>query len=344
MWPFGKVENSVEDGSDEHELLREEAEELQLKLDALRMADYRQAQRVACGKEAPPAESDDFHEGVSTACSSRAAAAAAGSQPEPPAQFYLEDGTPGCPDYHGDDLNAMYNFSEFEAHLSQYHDDDVVAVHLEQLRIVERRLSEREQVLEDQLAAQNRKMSAASASLERTRANLRQLKEQMAIRQKSEGQSITHADALQVLLAEKERRLMTALIEASSALDGEDLPTEQELPEVPAKEDAEMKLLYLAATTEELTDALEMVQNSEEDARRQLKSVAIRMQQAQEQRLAHEHEVKTLREGEDVEIVALRAHLKMQEHRLVWERARAKEIEYGDVIKKGDIVFPDIEA
>lgn len=349
-WLFGgeQAESAAEDESEEARALREEAEELQLKLDALAMAEYRQAQRIACGKERPRAESDNFLDedsNVSTACSSTAPAPPLGMAP---AQYYLgEDAGSPCPQ--SNELHDMYDFSLFKRRDSEADDDDDerAELRLQQLRLVEAKLREREEILEGQLALQDRKMTAASKALERTRGNLRQMTQQLEGRQKSENGVNAQADVLQVLLAEKERRLMTAIVEASSALDNEDLPQEDsQQPGSQETENGALQLQQLAATTEELTDALEIAQDSEEDARRQLNSLALRMQRERELRLAYEQELVASKQAEDVEIAALQAHLTKQEQRLAYARAHAKQIEFqcGDVIKPGKSAYPIMEV
>lgn len=430
MWLFGGSRSpAVEDVPDEAEALKEEAEEVRLKLEALRMAEYRQAQRIACGKEAPEAaeasdgspgparelaaryaqissdraqlvlEANPGHASASSTSTGQPAAVASDSAP---AEQNAKAGSP----YRGDDLEDMYNFSNFvsqgsaaqpegrqvnDSQLSvvgQHVGDSAAVVNLhpdgdehddegedegddspesdatlQRLRRVEARLRQREEALEAQKAAQDKKWAAASRQLEKTRAQMRQLSEQVEAKGKDDSKFSMQADALQRLLAEKERRLETALGDAASVLeDGAEeqaaMPPsrsekqQRQEAERAAKEEREEELVQLATMTEELTDALETARDSEETTRKQLTAAALRLQQEREQRSAFEQELSLTgqQQEQDAEIAALRSRLQRQEQVLARERARATELEakpkqmHVDAIKKPPKVFEHIEV
>jgi hypothetical protein len=375
MWLLGRAapaEANVE--AEELRRLRgeaEEAEELRLKLEALRMAEYRQAQRIACGLEAPNAPSDDdagIESSVSPACSSRAPAAApVASRTDHTQHYSLEEGSlaPGGQGPSAE-LESMYDFARFPAQRGQGNspseqcgnidgldsgDEAEEEMELERQRAAEAKLRTREQALVAEAAVQDKKLAAASRTLQRTKTQMRQLAEQISTKQESQDQCTSQADALQMLLAEKERRLMAALVEASSVLEEE----ERSLGSKPRRQEAivtrrehEDQLMQLAALTEELTDALEKCQSGEEDARKQLFATAVLLQQERDQRLSCEQELAT--RMEDSEIASLQAHLKSHEQNIAWEHVRIEELKacsnpFGsDLIKKDKHSYAQMEV
>merc|ERR1711927_45907 len=99
-----------------------------------------------------------------------------------------------------------------------------------------------EDALKVEAAQQDKKLMSAAHTLQRTRAQLRQLTDQLESRESFSGKFDAQIDALHRLLIEKERRLMDALVEASSALE-EKQP--QEAPQTTKAEKGE-QLLQLA--------------------------------------------------------------------------------------------------
>jgi len=94
-----------------------------------------------------------------------------------------------------------------------------------------------------------------------------------------------------------------------------------------AAADSEDQLMQLARITEELTDALELAREGEEDAQRQLEAAALDLANERELRAHQEGKLAAARESRDAEVAALLARLQEQEQTLAFERNRVNELE-----------------
>jgi chromosome segregation ATPase len=240
-------------------------------------------------------------------------------------------------------------------HQEQEDDQGYSNADLERLRHVEAKLRQRQTALENQMAGKEKKLAAASRALEKTKAQMRQLTEQIEIKDKSGCKANEQADVLHRLLEQKQLRLQAALDEAASALECSGAEARGQPQEPPShqfmeKAQQEEQLLQLAAMTEELTDALESARVAEEEVRRQLTLTTARLQDERSQRLAFERDLQTTRRDQESEIAALKKRLEDQERSLALERTRVKELEARpkffdfDIIKKSPVDFPDIQA
>lgn len=344
MWLFGHAAKSSGDASGVVDLglLREEAEELRLKLEALRMAEEREARRAAHDSEVPPAASSysgHVPKRVAGACFV-----------EPRKVIPTPFGIRSLPTLveaggyaHADDSTTTATAKA----------DDKSEADLQQLHVREAKLKQQEEDLGSQAADQTNKFAAASKVLERTRKQMQQMSQQLEAKEHQGSTSGTQAEAFHKLLAEKEQRLNAILKEATSALElghlsvSESILTE-EAPQkaltatkepsaspqkatltaaMAAKEQAEEHMLQLVSITEELTDALERAQEAEQDARQQLEATAERLQQERKKHSAYESELKAAMEKQDALIAELQLRLREQEQSVTCERARVRELE-----------------
>lgn len=436
MWLFRRSVRSSADAIDEIDALKEEAAELQLKLEALRMADYREAQRIACGSQAPLEEAEEFQlkveasrvpecrETVRIACGvhaspapspspspPRVARAFAQSLPEssPGSMLPAKSRTPGLTErtvptpcrsrsfprrsvppakrsslqelpYVGVDLEDMYDFSperlaplrcairqEDESWESQATEAEDIAVPcttslgsdievssiaevesdeliseaiLQRMRLVQEELRHQEEALEAQACKNNERMVAASEELEMTHSQVRELTDLLEAK-KCDGPRVNDSQ-LDMLAVD------TCHMHASIGDSTIDLQVRcQQLPEdtrAAAGQEIDEHVLQLVAMTEELTDALEEAQISEDDVRRQLAMAEADLQQERAERLANETELLAARQRQDTEIAELQLRLRSWEESLAWERAHVKVFEGHpqqmgnelDAIKKGE--------
>jgi septal ring factor EnvC (AmiA/AmiB activator) len=323
MWLIGQAIRSPVTPIDEAHSWKEEAEELRFKLDALRMAEYREAQRRACGLE-------NTH-----ACESQAGTAPPREKliPTPLGQRSLPklsslSSQRDCKE--GDDLEAMYDFSKFLPSTSQSKLDGVclsVAVdtarrcegdnedakattEVEHLRVAEAALREKRDNLECQLAEQTKKLSGASSLCRKARSQLRQL--------------IGHLHTLAPddlrPLAEKGQHLEAMLDDAASVL-------EDSAPHAIPTRPGEDELHALAAITSELADELEKTKDSEQSICRQLEVIRARREQERERRLTFESELGATAQEHDARIAELRLQLLQLEQSLAWEQKHVEELE-----------------
>mmetsp|Transcript_153534 Transcript_153534/g.265726 ORF Transcript_153534/g.265726 Transcript_153534/m.265726 type:complete len:384 (-) Transcript_153534:84-1235(-) len=382
MWIFRPAEEEAAESTDaetetdidEKELLAEEAEELRLKLEALRMAEYREAQRAAVLSQG------QGNSGVPASSSAASADSAAEADAEAAAVHYHMDVGDG-------DIESMYDFSDFVADASDdasrregrdanEDGDQHCTADVEHLRLVEARLKQREQTLQAQVEAQDKKLAAASRALQKTRGQAQALLDQLGSKDSEGSQLNVAAVQLERLLAEKERRLKAALDEAAAALAGEksaEAPcphsrgeggTTQQPQEAPTTAGprppepdtgvGEEQLLQLAAMTEELTDALQQATESEEQVQQQFVTISAELNEERQQRILAEQELNSAREARDMEVNALLARIQEQERSLVAERDRAKDLEVrvrlADQLreaeqkrKRGEVFYPHLE-
>lgn len=356
---------SAEEQNSEKEWLAEEAEELRLKLEALRMAEYREAQRAAC-------RAQDQIDSASAQPSSSSAATADAAAEAAAVHFHIDDG----------DIEEMYDYSGVvhdavqPARRREAHEDEDCRADLEHLRLVEARLQQRERTLQAQVDAQEQKLVAASRALQKTRGQAQQLMEQLGSKESQGSQLNVAAVQLERLLAEKERRLKAALDEAAAALTnekveesagsqsvvGEGGTTQQPQeaptsavprPPEPAAVDEE-QLLQLAAMTEELTDALQQATESEEEVQRELEAASARLQEERQQRMLSEQELDTVRQARDIEVNTLLARIQEQERSLAAEKARVQDMEarvrLAETLReaeerrsRGEVFYPHLE-
>lgn len=195
--------------------MEDEAEDLRLKLEALRAADYREQLRASC---------------VATAA--RGPRSEAGAAAE---HFRLDDdATPEA-----QDLAAMYDFSGSFGHSGGATSSctvptdcgiaggDPVAEALsrqkaeaaasKRLRVLEAKLKEQEEAMGSHAEAQERKLAAASRALQRMKSQVQQLTAQLGLKELRSTRLDAQVGQLRNLLVEKERRLQEALDEASLA-------------------------------------------------------------------------------------------------------------------------------
>lgn len=343
MWLFSSNPNGEDAQASNHaavetELLQDDAAELLLKQEALRAAEYREAQRKACGVNTPSLDASSHatspqDEGALDEHGRRCSTLVELS----PKHNSLAQSP--C----GSDLNSMYDFDSFlpaanqaetgagyAAENGEYWQsapaetvsmnalDDEEMAELERLRFTDANLRQQEQELEAQTAVLDERAAKASRALENTRSQIREYTGQLEAMASDDGS--LGKDSAAVRVAEG---LHSALDDATSILEGAALATAA----AKAKASSEEQLMELASMTEELTDALEAAREGEEEARRRLTSATMRLQQQREQRLDYEWELREAVEEKSAEIISLESRLQSNEQGLAWERANIKELE-----------------
>mmetsp|Transcript_154820 Transcript_154820/g.475704 ORF Transcript_154820/g.475704 Transcript_154820/m.475704 type:complete len:427 (+) Transcript_154820:55-1335(+) len=396
MWLFGAGRASDDDGrpegqeEDEVQAMREEAEELRLKLEALEAAEHRDQLRAcsAPANAAAPGDAGAAAEvgnatGSAPATPQRAGAATDGrsvagaaSTPETSAaeHYRMDDSSPE----EQRELENVYDFSNFAAprqvamgaepsagEPSKLSPEEAAAA-VRRLRLVEAKLQERETALSEQMEAQERKLVSASRALKRSRGQVQQLNAQLSLKNIEGSRLQCQVSQLRGLLVDKERRLQDALdrhaatesalaaARAAGASCSSRAPSEQAdgcvIGDVAPEEDGgnvgggaqqpqeppvacvqpaadEEQLLQMSRIAEELTEALEVAREGEDEARRVLEETASRLQAERAARAQYERDLDAVRHERDRVVAELFARLQQREQEAAIERARAKEHE-----------------
>lgn len=237
MWPFSSSHDDVDSEQFDEERnrlrrcdteeLRLETQELQAKLEALRMAEYREderreEQRSSCA--APPAQRT--------------------AQPTPadaPAGNAAEaDSSAGAVVYSMADeaeheLNAMYDFDRFVSPSAPTSADAASAscsrpapeqaspdrssfLEVQRLRAREAELHKSIAALEEQTESQEKKLTAASRAVQKTRSQVKQLTAQLGLKELHGSKLNVQVEELRGMLVEREQELQDALDDADAAI------------------------------------------------------------------------------------------------------------------------------
>lgn len=339
---------------EEEEALTEE-QELELKNEALRMAEYREAMRAACARTQAAEQTAEgrLERTRSDATDSTLSddAEDVPKQPSPPmehrpasmgaVQFDMEHDNPPVQVV---ELDDMYDFSMVvpsqatrSSSSSTLPERHTQADEAEQrrVRMVEATLHEREQALETQMKMQDKKLATASRALHKTKSQVQQLNAQVSLKDLAGKKLESQVSQLRQLLVEKERRLQDALDgheAAAAAAAAKAGAADQQQPQEPLEAAAaavvdEGQITELVHITEELTGALEQAQRSEDDARNMLASTAARLEQEQRERQHFEADFAAARAKQEAEVEVLRSQIANQEQAMAESSRRAKETE-----------------
>lgn len=89
----------------------------------------------------------------------------------------------------------------------------------------------------------------------------------------------------------------------------------------------EEQMVQLAKIAEELTRALEVAKEAEEDMKERLAETVLQLEHEQHWRARYETDLSTLRAQRDVEVTDLLAHVRKQDEELAWERQLVKGLQ-----------------
>eukprot|EP00971_Amphidinium_carterae_P256152 5085855-Amphidinium_carterae.1 len=190
--------------------------------------------------------------------------------------------------------------------------------------------------LETQVSTQQQKLSSAARAMVRTRSRVQQLTAQLGLKELEGSQLNSQVSQLRALLVDKEQRLQSALDDAEAAIkDAESFSVaavaaneahSQQPQEAPNVVD-ETHMIQLAKITEELTDALEVSREAEEQSARQAAETEQKLESERALRAQLEEDLRASKDKHGAEVDAILAHVQQQERALLVERQRVKEAE-----------------
>jgi len=346
MWLLGGAGGDSEDVVHTEEL-KAETDELQAKLNALRSAPGSALMEALSQEQRETVRDTRF-----------------GSATETAVHYDLADDAHESPGK--SDLVDMYDFSGFKTTSESLHATSSSAsarepiqkplskkaqlraerqAELERLQALEKTLRRQNEELEIQMEQQERKLTAATRSVAKTRKQAAKLTAQAGLQDIKGSKNSKEVEQLRVLLAERESQLQDALDECDTALSvntrtgnvGDDEAQQlQAAPAAVVSQEDEESLQQLLRITEELTDALETSRAGEEELRRELDIKLAELAREEARASECRRRMDEAKEAKDAEVSLLLVRLKEKEQALAAERARCIALEVGAAPPKVD--------